>query len=176
MAQMLILKIYKDNQLVEERKIKQDCVVIGSSHTQAHLRLSGNIAPMHASLERRGDHYVVCDLGSKAGTYKGDDKVLEAKLKPGDKISLGEFTIEFDLEKSSPESSLENLVPPPISSTPEPSPGPKPVASKEPEFRPVKGAQKTPVEETPRAPSDMKVAQKTSVEEVPQDPFRKAFK
>ena len=96
---MVVLKIYKGGQLVDEHKINQDHVVLGSSESEAHIILSGDASPIHASIEKRGDKYVICDLGSEKGTYKNSDKILEAELKPGDKLSIGEFTIEFYLQE-----------------------------------------------------------------------------
>ncbi len=99
MAQLVVLKIYKGGQLVDEKKTDQDHIVLGSSETEAHITLSGDASPIHASIEKRGEKYVVCDLGSEKGTYKNNDKILEAQIQPGDKVVLGEFTIEFYLEE-----------------------------------------------------------------------------
>ncbi len=100
MAQMVVLKIYKAGQLVDEKKLNQDHIVLGSSDSDAHVTLSGDASPVHASIENRGGKYVVCDLGSEKGTFKNSDKILEAEVKPGDKIVIGEFSIEFYLEES----------------------------------------------------------------------------
>lgn len=98
MAQMVVLKIFKGSQLIEEKQLNQDHIVLGSSETEAHVTLAGDASPIHASLEKRGEQYIICDLGSEKGTYKNSDKILEAQVQPGDKITIGDFTIEFSLK------------------------------------------------------------------------------
>ncbi len=99
MAQIVVLKIYKGGQLVDEKKMNQEHIVLGSSETEAHITLAGDASPIHASIEKRGEKYIVCDLGSEKGTFKNSDKILEAQVQSGDKIVVGEFTIEFYLEE-----------------------------------------------------------------------------
>ena len=96
---MVVLKIYKSGQLVIEKQLDQDHIVIGSSEADANVILAGNASPVHASIDNRDGKYVLCDLGSEAGTYKNNDKILEAEIVPGDKITIGEFTIEFYLQE-----------------------------------------------------------------------------
>jgi hypothetical protein len=100
LAQMVVLKIYKGGQLVEEKQINQDHIVLGSSESEAHVTLAGDASPIHASIEKRGEKYIVCDLGSEKGTYKNNDKILEAQIVPGDKVVIGEFTVEFYLQEA----------------------------------------------------------------------------
>lgn len=100
MAQVVVLKIFKNGQLVDEKQLDQEHIVLGSSEAESHVTLSGDASPIHASIEKRGDKYVICDLGSEKGTFKNSDKILEAELKPGDKLGLGEFTIEFHLQEA----------------------------------------------------------------------------
>ena len=97
---MVVLKIYKGGSLVDEHQLNQDHIVLGSSESEAHVTLSGDPSPIHASIEKRGDKYIVCDLGSEKGTFKNSDKILEAEVKPGDKIGVGEYTIEFHLQEA----------------------------------------------------------------------------
>ncbi|MCJ8277877.1 MAG: FHA domain-containing protein, partial [Bdellovibrionales bacterium] len=99
MANVVVLKIYKSGELVAEKQLNQDHIVLGSSESEAHVTLPGDASPIHASIEKRDGKYVLCDLGSEKGTYKNDDKILEAELKPGDKIVAGEFSIEFFIQE-----------------------------------------------------------------------------
>ncbi len=103
MAQVVVLKIYRAGQLVDEKRLNQDHIVFGSSATESHITLAGEVSPIHASIEKRGQKYVVCDLGSERGTYKNSDKILEAEVRPGDKIIIGDFSIEFWLAEFSDE-------------------------------------------------------------------------
>lgn len=99
MAKVVVLKVYKRGELVAEKQLNQDHIVLGSSESEAHVTLPGDASPIHASIEKRNEKYVLCDLGSEKGTFKNDDKILEAEIKPGDKIVAGEFTIEFYLQE-----------------------------------------------------------------------------
>jgi pSer/pThr/pTyr-binding forkhead associated (FHA) protein len=98
LAQVVVLKIYRGGQLVDEKQLDQDHIVMGSSASDSHVLLNGDASPIHASIEKRGDKYVICDLGSEKGTFKNSDKILEAELKSGDKLKLGEFIVEFYLQ------------------------------------------------------------------------------
>ena len=99
MAQVMILKICKGGQLIEEKRISHTPVVLGSSEVEAHVILRGDVSPVHARIEKRGNQFMICDMGSERGTFKNLDKILEAQLNPEDKISIGEFSVEFDVEE-----------------------------------------------------------------------------
>lgn len=99
MAQVVVLKIYKGDSLVEEKQLDQSHIVLGSSATETHVSLAGTPSPIHASIEKREDQYYICDLGSESGTFKNGDKILEALLTPGDKVIIGEYSIEFFLQE-----------------------------------------------------------------------------
>lgn len=117
MAQVVVLKIYKSGQLVDEKQLDLDHIVLGSSETESHVTLRGDASPIHASIEKRVDRYVICDLGSEKGTYKNSDKILEAELKAGDKIKLGEFVVEFYLQEPLRSAAITTAATPPPSQT-----------------------------------------------------------
>ncbi|MCB0377560.1 MAG: AgmX/PglI C-terminal domain-containing protein [Bdellovibrionales bacterium] len=104
MAKVVVLKIYRSGELVAEKQLNQDHIVLGSSAEEAHVTLPGDASPIHASIEKRGDKYILCDVGSEKGTFKNQDKILEAEIVSGDKIGAGEFTIEFYLQEGPEES------------------------------------------------------------------------
>lgn len=49
----------------------------------------------HAEIRRRGEQYVVVDLGSTNGTLLNDAPVSEATLEDGDRITIGRTVLEF---------------------------------------------------------------------------------
>ena len=49
----------------------------------------------HAAFVRRGDTWWVLDLGSTNGTRVNDVRAAEQPLSPGDRVELGEVTLEF---------------------------------------------------------------------------------
>lgn len=111
MAQVVVLKIYKSGQLVDEKQLDLDHIVLGSSETESHVTLRGDASPIHASIEKRADRYVICDLGSEKGTYKNSDKILEAELRPGDKLKLGEFIVEFYVQEALSSAAITTAAP-----------------------------------------------------------------
>ena len=139
MTQVVVLKIHKNGQLVEEKRFTHVPVVFGSSDTESHVVLKQEgISGIHARIEKREEQFFICDMGSETGTFKNSDKILEARLQSGDSINIGEFSLEFNLEEVA--ASVQQTPPPP-----EPSP-PKPQPSQE--------SPKPPVEETaPKPPS-----------------------
>jgi hypothetical protein len=106
LAQVVVLKIYKNGQLVEQRQMSESHIVLGSSKTEANITLSGDVSPIHASIDKRDNGYMICDMGSEKGTYKNNDKILEAQIQPGDKIKIGDFLIEFYLQEAVTESTV----------------------------------------------------------------------
>ena len=49
----------------------------------------------HAEVRRKGDDFVIVDLGSTNGTLVNDDPVSERTLEDGDRITIGQTTLEF---------------------------------------------------------------------------------
>ncbi|MBI3394092.1 MAG: FHA domain-containing protein [Nitrospirae bacterium] len=73
-------------------------------------RLSSNEIPIpdtrvsrqHAVVIRSDDGYLIRDLGSMNGTYVNNEKVGEARLKPGDRITIGIASLVYAEEPSVP--------------------------------------------------------------------------
>jgi pSer/pThr/pTyr-binding forkhead associated (FHA) protein/outer membrane biosynthesis protein TonB len=92
----VVLKIFRNGGVVDIKQfVDQPQIVIGASDADVQVKLQGQVSPFHASIEKRGDKYVLSDLGSSQGTYLKGAKVLEAALEHGDKIAVGEYIIEF---------------------------------------------------------------------------------
>lgn len=95
MSQAIFFKIYKNNKLQGIKQINQDQVSIGHS-PEVEVYLDGeNILPWHALVEKRGEEYVIFDLGSSSGTFVNETKIIESPLETGDRIQVGNFLIEF---------------------------------------------------------------------------------
>ncbi len=91
----IILRVYKDSQLLEVRQFDMDQIIIGHS-ADVHLDLNDpGISPIHCLLELRDSGYYICDLGSHAGTLKNGKAVLDEPLSSGDQLVLGPFTVHF---------------------------------------------------------------------------------
>ena len=53
----------------------------------------------HAAIELAGDGFKIRDMGSTNGTFVNGSRVEAADLKHGDKITVGEHTLQYLLEK-----------------------------------------------------------------------------
>ena len=98
MSQAIFFKIYKDNKLQGIKQVRQDQASIGQS-SEVEICLDGkNVLPWHALVEKRGDEYVISDLGSSSGTFVNEKKIIESPLKTGDRIQIDNFLIEFFID------------------------------------------------------------------------------
>ena len=53
------------------------------------------VSRKHAEFVRRGDQFVVRDIGSLNGTYVQRDRIDEVVLKDGDEVQIGKFRLVF---------------------------------------------------------------------------------
>lgn len=60
------------------------------------IHLNGNqVSRNHCQLERRGEGWRIVDQGSRNGLFINGGRVAEHELKPGDRIKVGEFELEY---------------------------------------------------------------------------------
>lgn len=91
----IILRIFKNSQLVEVKLFESEQIVIGhEGDVQVDLNDS-SVAPIHCLIELRDSGFYLCDLGSQTGTYKNGQAILDAPISSGDQITVGPFTIHF---------------------------------------------------------------------------------
>lgn len=96
MSKPIVVKVYRNGGVVDVKQfVHEQQIIIGSSEADTHIKLEGQVSPFHASIERRGDKYILSDLGTPQGTYLRGSKILEAGLEHGDKIAVGEYILEF---------------------------------------------------------------------------------
>ncbi len=95
MSQIVVLKLYKNNELIKVKQFDSDQVVIGRS-PEAQIVIDDNlISLLHAVVERRENKYFVSDLGSETGVYVNNEKILESEIGTGQIFSLGEYSLHF---------------------------------------------------------------------------------
>lgn len=96
MKQPIILRIYKDTQLIEVKQFDQSQIIIGRPGSEVDVFLDDeSISSIHCLIEMRGIEYRICDLGSKTGVYLNKKLVLDEVLTTGSEIQIGVFRIEF---------------------------------------------------------------------------------
>jgi hypothetical protein len=92
----LIFRVYKNDQIYVVKQFVNDERVILGSGGGAHINLdSSEISAIHCLIERRGDGYFLCDLGSVQGTFIGNKTVLDQQINSGDSFSIGPFRVFF---------------------------------------------------------------------------------
>ncbi|MGZ3783529.1 MAG: AgmX/PglI C-terminal domain-containing protein [Bdellovibrio sp.] len=96
MKSPLILRIFKNGQLVGVKQFDSDQIVIGhNADVQLDLD-SDQVSPIHCLIELRdNDAYYLCDLGSTSGTFKNGQAILDEMISSGDEIEIGPFKIAF---------------------------------------------------------------------------------
>jgi diguanylate cyclase (GGDEF)-like protein len=77
----------------EMYKIVNETTTIGRSQQADIQVVDEGISRRHATIEHRGDHVVIRDLGSTNGTFCNGERITEYNLKDGDKIQVGSTTI-----------------------------------------------------------------------------------
>src|SRR5919201_4742409 len=79
-------------------EVKQRRVVIGSTRDCDIQLTDANVSRRHAELRQEGASYWIVDLGSTNGMEVNGKRVKRAKLRTGDRITLGSTEITFDRE------------------------------------------------------------------------------
>ena len=73
----------------------EDALLLGRSR-QTHSPLTDRkVSRVHCQIEADGDHMVLTDLESQAGTYINGKRITDHVLQPGDVIQIGETQICF---------------------------------------------------------------------------------
>jgi len=95
-APLVVVAVTSRAGMRDERSLSGPILKIGST-ASAHLRIADDpkVARMHAVIEvDRGTAHLI-DLGSRAGTYVNGAPVHKAKLRLGDRITVGDTVIQL---------------------------------------------------------------------------------
>lgn len=77
-------------------------LTIGRSHGNSLSLSSAEISRLHAEIVKNKNHYILRDLGSRAGTFVNDETVIEKTLEHDDRIRLGQHSdLRFLLKDTS---------------------------------------------------------------------------
>jgi len=98
-SQLRIRYTDPDGQLTELLLADQP-ITVGRSPDADIITLDERASRMHCSVRIWDGEYYVKDLKSKNGTYLNHQRVEMAKIKPGDKIRLGNSILHVDDKKS----------------------------------------------------------------------------
>jgi hypothetical protein len=79
----------------KEWSLDRDAQVIGRlSGSEIEIQDTG-ASRRHAEIRRKGDDFVIVDLGSTNGTLVNDSPIAEYTLQDGDRITIGRTVLEF---------------------------------------------------------------------------------
>lgn len=120
MKSPVIFRIFKNDQIhVVKQFVDKEQIVFGHS-TDVDVELdSSEVSAIHCLVERRGNQYYLCDLGSAQGTYKKGQVILDEALSPGDEFNIGPFRVVFFMgatKATQPTASSEIVITPKPSS------------------------------------------------------------
>lgn len=97
MKQPIILRVFKSNQLKEVKQFDMDQLVVGSNQDSQLNLVDDAVSPIHCLIEKRDSGYYICDLGSKSGTFKNGQAILDEPVSSGDELIIGPFKIVFSV-------------------------------------------------------------------------------
>lgn len=103
---MVSIVIGEKNGRPQTREFQQDEVTVGRVQGNDIVLPKSNISKRHCRLYKQGDAWLLADANSTNGTFLNGNKIVQAEvLGPGDKIQLGDFTVEL-LLSDAPEHSV----------------------------------------------------------------------
>lgn len=100
----VILRIFKDDRLLEVKQFDTDQIVFGHD-AEVNVEIpDAEVSSIHALIELRDAGYYLCDLGSRSGTFKNNQSILDEPLSSGDEIKVGPYKILFYVGAPKPKS------------------------------------------------------------------------
>jgi pSer/pThr/pTyr-binding forkhead associated (FHA) protein len=94
-APSIRLAIALGKALLRELELSRDLIRIGSDARQDVRLVDPEIAPQHCCIRQLRGELFLADLGAPAGTLVNGRRARVERLRPGDAIAVGPFTILF---------------------------------------------------------------------------------
>ncbi|MBT8430449.1 MAG: FHA domain-containing protein [Gammaproteobacteria bacterium] len=92
---MAYLRIFMGDTLLEQRELSADRITIGRTGDNDVVLNSQGVSKHHATIERRGESFVLIDNGSANGVFVGGRRIRRHKLKYWDDIQVYDFVLKF---------------------------------------------------------------------------------
>lgn len=99
-ANRLFVRYTDPDGKLTELALSDKPITIGRSPDADIITLDERASRMHCGIRIWDGEYYIKDLKSKNGTYLNNQRVEMAKIKPGDKIRLGNCVVHVDDKKS----------------------------------------------------------------------------
>jgi type II secretory pathway predicted ATPase ExeA len=94
------LFVMKEGTMVSVEGLSKDVILVGRSHFCDIKIDQKSVSGKHFQLTLRADGYVLEDLNSTNGTYVCGDRVAKKKMKDGDTIEIGTYTLKYKVNKA----------------------------------------------------------------------------
>lgn len=78
-------------------KLRRDATIFGREKADVVIN-DAEVSSTHCQIQNINDVYHIFDMNSSNGTYVNKEKIIKAKLKEGDVITVGRTSFEFQLE------------------------------------------------------------------------------
>ncbi|MBC7742048.1 MAG: FHA domain-containing protein [Bdellovibrionaceae bacterium] len=117
MKSPLIFRVFKNDQIqVVKQFVDKDQILFGHN-AEVDVDLdSSEVSAIHCLVEKRGQQFYLCDLGSTQGTFKNGQGVLDEPIQSGDDFNVGPFKIVFFVGAPkpvyAPQTGSEIVIPP----------------------------------------------------------------
>lgn len=95
MSEPIVIRVFHKEKLIAVKQFEQNQVIIGKKGDAGLVIRHKDVADLHCVIEKRGDTYFLCDLGSETGTIIHNEKVLEHPLKSGDVFFINDLEVHF---------------------------------------------------------------------------------
>jgi DNA-binding NtrC family response regulator len=99
-----LLPLNKNQQLIELGEF----LSIGRNSSNTLVLEDSFVSQRHARIEKKNSQFIIKDLRSRNGTWLNETPVLEAVLKPHDRIRFGETQFTFSFVKNKTQNSLHS--------------------------------------------------------------------
>ncbi len=108
-----VVQVFKEQRQVSRMMVGGDSFSIGRVPGQVDLVLDDQaVSSRHARIERKGDRFVLSDLGSRNGTLvNGKEIKAPRELTAADRIEIGPYTLVFHLDAETPEGEINGVEP-----------------------------------------------------------------
>lgn len=99
MRSPIIFRIFKNDQIQFVKQFTdKDQIIFGNTTEEGQVDIqldSPELSGVHCLVEKRGDQYYLCDLGSAVGTLKNNQSVVDEILNSGEEFQIGPFKVVF---------------------------------------------------------------------------------
>lgn len=83
--------------ITEAIKLRRDATILGREKGDVIIG-DYEVSSTHCQLQNVNDVYFIFDMNSTNGTFVNNERIVKAKLKPGDVITIGKTSFQFELE------------------------------------------------------------------------------